>query len=66
MILAQFVQNVVSKATQTLGVLFFFPGAFLFWGARLWALDNKVNLTTILEPFDKGLFSHGMIQLLAR
>ena len=32
MILAQFVQNVVSKATQTRGVLFFFPGAFLVLG----------------------------------
>jgi hypothetical protein len=30
-----------------------------FWGPRLWALDKKVNLTTILEPFEKGLFSHG-------
>jgi hypothetical protein len=32
---------------------------YQFWGARLWALDDKVNLTTILEPFEKGLFSHG-------
>jgi hypothetical protein len=32
---------------------------YQFWEARLWALDNKVNLTTILEPFEKGLFSHG-------
>ena len=30
-----------------------------FWGARLWALDKNVTVGTILEPFDKGLFSHG-------
>ncbi|KAF8486369.1 FAD dependent oxidoreductase [Russula ochroleuca] len=29
------------------------------WGARLWALDKNVTLGATLEPFDKGLFSHG-------
>jgi hypothetical protein len=29
------------------------------WGARLSALDKNVTLTLSLEPFDKGLFSHG-------
>jgi Berberine and berberine like len=30
-----------------------------FWGALLWALDRNVSLNSGLEPFDKGLFSHG-------
>jgi hypothetical protein len=30
-----------------------------FWGERLWALDENVTLISGLEPFDKGLFSHG-------
>ncbi|KAH9990419.1 hypothetical protein BJV77DRAFT_1068929 [Russula vinacea] len=29
------------------------------WGARLSALDKNVTLISSLEPFDKGLFSHG-------
>jgi hypothetical protein len=29
------------------------------WGARLFALDKNVTLSAGLEPFDKGLFSHG-------
>jgi hypothetical protein len=29
------------------------------WGARLCAQDEHVVLTSILEPFDKGIFSHG-------
>ena len=32
---------------------------FQLWGARLWALDNNTILSSTLEPFDKGLFSHG-------
>jgi len=30
-----------------------------FWGAHLYAQDEHVALTSVLEPFDKGLFSHG-------
>jgi hypothetical protein len=30
-----------------------------FWGERLWALDKNVTLSAGLEPFDKGLFTHG-------
>ena len=30
-----------------------------FWGARLYALDENVILTSVLEPFDEGIFSHG-------
>ena len=30
-----------------------------FWGPRLYALDKNVTLGATLEPFDKGLFSHG-------
>ena len=29
------------------------------WGARLHALDKNATLSSVLEPFDKGLFSHG-------
>ena len=32
---------------------------FQVWGARLWALDKNVTLSMTLEPFDKGVFSHG-------
>ena len=32
---------------------------YQFWGARLSALDKNVSLSATLEPFDKGLFSHG-------
>ena len=30
-----------------------------FWGAHLSALDNNLTIVLALEPFDKGLFSHG-------
>jgi Berberine and berberine like len=30
-----------------------------FWGESLYALDNNVTLTSTLETFNKGLFSHG-------
>jgi hypothetical protein len=30
-----------------------------FLGERLWALDRNLTLSSILEPFDYGLFSHG-------
>ena len=30
-----------------------------FWGARLGALDKNATLSSSLEPFDKGYFSHG-------
>ena len=30
-----------------------------FWGPRLYAQDKNVTLSLTLEPFDKGLFSHG-------
>jgi hypothetical protein len=30
-----------------------------FWGARLAALDETVIITSVFEPFDSGLFSHG-------
>ena len=29
------------------------------WGPRLWVLDRNVSLSSSLEPFDKGFFSHG-------
>jgi Berberine and berberine like len=29
------------------------------WGAHLYALDINVTLTSVLEPFDEGIFSHG-------
>jgi berberine-like enzyme len=29
------------------------------WGERLWTLDKNATLSSSLEPFDKGLFSHG-------
>jgi hypothetical protein len=29
------------------------------WGARLSPLDKNMTLSSALEPFDKGLFSHG-------
>jgi hypothetical protein len=32
---------------------------FQLWGARLGALDKNVTLNSVLEPFDKGIFSHG-------
>ena len=30
-----------------------------FWGPRLLALDRNASLSSALEPFNKGLFSHG-------
>ncbi|KAH9990402.1 FAD-binding domain-containing protein [Russula vinacea] len=36
-----------------------FVNQIKFWGAYLYALDNNITVTTTLEPFDKGLFSHG-------
>ena len=30
-----------------------------FWGERLYAQDKNVTVSTTIEPFDKGLFSHG-------
>jgi Berberine and berberine like len=30
-----------------------------FWGARLSALDNNVLVSSVLEPFDEDIFSHG-------
>ena len=30
-----------------------------FWGAHLSPLDNNLTIISALEPFDKGLFSHG-------
>ena len=30
-----------------------------FWGKRLSAQDKDVIVSSIIEPFDKGLFSHG-------
>jgi hypothetical protein len=30
-----------------------------FWGAHLSTLDKNVTVISSLEPFDKGLFSHG-------
>ncbi|KAF8486357.1 FAD-binding domain-containing protein [Russula ochroleuca] len=30
-----------------------------FWGAHLSTLDKNVTVISALEPFDKGLFSHG-------
>jgi hypothetical protein len=30
-----------------------------FWGARLYAQDKNATVSSTLEPFDKGLFSHG-------
>jgi hypothetical protein len=32
---------------------------FQFWGKRLYALDKNVTVTSTIETFDKGLFSHG-------
>ncbi len=32
---------------------------YQLWGERLWALDKNATLSSSLEPFDKGLFSHG-------
>ena len=32
---------------------------FQLWGERLYAQDKNVTLLVTLEPFDKGLFSHG-------
>jgi len=32
---------------------------FQFWGKRLSAQDKNVIVSSIIEPFDKGLFSHG-------
>jgi Berberine and berberine like len=29
------------------------------WGPRLWALDENMSLALTLEPFDKGIFTHG-------
>jgi hypothetical protein len=29
------------------------------WGARLRALDKNATVSSTLEPFDKGVFSHG-------
>ncbi|KAH9990399.1 hypothetical protein BJV77DRAFT_1124207 [Russula vinacea] len=29
------------------------------WGPHLFSLDKNVTVTVVLEPFDKGLFSHG-------
>ena len=31
-----------------------------FWGERLYAQDKNVTLTSTIETFDKGLFSHGI------
>ena len=30
-----------------------------FWGERLYAQDKSVTVVSVLEPYDKGLFSHG-------
>jgi len=30
-----------------------------FWGERLYAQDKNATLSTTIETFDKGLFSHG-------
>ena len=30
-----------------------------FWGKRLYAQDKNVTVGSIIEPFDKGLFSYG-------
>ena len=32
---------------------------FQLWGEHLYAQDKNVTLLITLEPFDKGLFSHG-------
>ena len=32
---------------------------YQLWGERIWALDKNATLSSSLEPFDKGLFSHG-------
>jgi hypothetical protein len=32
---------------------------FQLWGTRLWALDKNATLSSTLEAFDKGVFSHG-------
>jgi len=32
---------------------------FQLWGERLYAQDKNTTLLLTLEPFDKGLFSHG-------
>ncbi|KAF8486344.1 FAD-binding domain-containing protein [Russula ochroleuca] len=52
--------------TQTASVTQYSPDVFdafvnlaNFWGPRLYALDNTTALDLALEPFDKGLFSHG-------
>jgi hypothetical protein len=29
------------------------------WGPRLYALDKNATLSTVLEPWDKNVFSHG-------
>ena len=30
-----------------------------FWGKRLYAQDKNITMISVLETFDKGLFSHG-------
>ena len=30
-----------------------------FWGERLYAQDKDATVGSTIEPFDKGLFSHG-------
>ena len=30
-----------------------------FWGERLCAQDKNATVTSVMEPFDKGLFSYG-------
>ncbi|KAI0290497.1 FAD-binding domain-containing protein [Russula brevipes] len=43
----------------SLAVLDAFVNETTFWGAHLAALDETVIVTSVLEPFDSGLFSHG-------
>jgi len=36
-----------------------FVNQIKLWGEYLWSLDRNAILSVSLEPFDKGLFSHG-------
>jgi len=63
---AQFVTNGLRLFYDAAPVTDYSPAVFdafvnqtKLWGERLWALDKNATLSTTLEPFDKGVFSHG-------
>ncbi|KAF8486358.1 FAD-binding domain-containing protein [Russula ochroleuca] len=58
--------NGLRQFCESIPVIHYSPALFdtfvnqtKLWGARLSPLDKNMTLSSALEPFDKGLFSHG-------